>query len=963
MSKKLFILTSFVLVLGLAVGVANAAPLNQDPGPNGIVSVEAENFDDNVEVGGHKWEETGPTGGFTGVAGLRAPSGHQTNYAANSERLEYEIDFVKTGTYYPWILAWGPDGNSDTCHVGLDGEEIPTSDQMVGWDLNYSWSNDTRPASGHVRGSFEVTSAGVHTLNIWARENGLIIDKIVLTTNPDYTLTGTEPGPPESPRGARAIAFDPNPADGAIDVPRDVVLSWTPGAFVPPINGHKVYFSENFNDVSGGIGGITQDASSYAPVQRLDFSTTYYWRVDEVNGPPDNTVYEGGLWSFTTEPLAYAIENITATASSAHQADMGPENTINGSGLDENDLHSAEATDMWLSGNEPLGAWIEYEFDKVYKLHQLWIWNSNQTIESLVGFGLKDVTIEHSTNGTDYTTLADVLEFAQAPGTDGYAHNTTVDFVGVEAKYVRLTAASNRGFLPQYGLSELRFFYIPVTAREPSPDSGATDVNVDVVLSWRAGREAITHDVYLSTDEQAVIDGTAPVISVTEASHGPLSLDLGKIYYWRVDEVNEAEIAATWQGDLWDFTTQEYFVVDDFESYNDLDPTDPESNRIFNVWLDGYEQPTNGSLVGYDVPPFCEQSNVHSGKQAMPFFFSNTVGAAYSEAELTLSPPDDWTKHGIKTLSLWFSGDASNTAAQLYVKVNGSKVTYDGDAGNLTVAAWQPWNIDLASLGVGLQSVTKLAIGIDGNGAAGTLLFDDIRLYPYDRQLITPAEPSNAGLAGHYKLDQDATDSSGNNNHGTLGGDPQWTAGKISGALDFDGDDYVDCGNPSQLDFGTGSWSVSAWIKMPASTDNRNIFAKGGDSGGGIRYMLNVSETDDHKACLTVDDNVTKVQSTSSVTVDDDQWHHIVGIRDGSSLRLYVDGVQERAPVALSDGYDLSGTSQANAYIGAGWNFETSVVQKFFIGLIDDVRIYNQALSQEEITWLAGRTLPFDKPF
>jgi len=173
----------------------------------------------------------------------------------------------------------------------------------------------------------------------------------------------------------------------------------------------------------------------------------------------------------------------------------------------------------------------------------------------------------------------------------------------------------------------------------------------------------------------------------------------------------------------------------------------------------------------------------------------------------------------------------------------------------------------------------------------------------------------------------------------------------------------VDCGNPSLLDFGTGSWSISAWINMPASTDNSNIFAKGGDSGGGIRYMLGVSETDDHKACLTLDDNATKVQSTSSVTVDDDQWHHIVGIRDGSSLRLYVDGVQDGAPVPLPAGYDISGTSQANAYIGAGWNYETSVVQKYFIGVIDDVWIYDYALSHAEVAWLAGMTLPFDEPF
>ncbi|NIM95244.1 MAG: hypothetical protein GTO18_16220, partial [Anaerolineales bacterium] len=306
------------------------------------------------------------------------------------------------------------------------------------------------------------------------------------------------------------------------------------------------------------------------------------------------------------------IENITVTASSSQNADVGPENTINGSGLDANDLHSIEPTDMWLSGNEPLGAWIEYEFDKVYKLNEMLVWNSNQKIEPITGFGLKDVTIEYSTSGADYTTLGTTHEFARAPGTAGYAHNTTIDLSGVAAKYVRLMANSNwGGFMPQYGLSEVRFLHIFVNARRPCPDIGATDVAVDAVLSWRAGREADKHNVYLSTDEQAVIDGTAPVATVAEASYGPLSLDLGQAYYWRVDEVNEAETPTTWESHIWNFRTTDHIVVDDFESYNDLDPTEPLSKRIFSVWIDGYDIATNGSLVGHENPPFCERTIVH----------------------------------------------------------------------------------------------------------------------------------------------------------------------------------------------------------------------------------------------------------------------------------------------------------------------------------------------------------------
>ena len=136
----------------------------------------------------------------------------------------------------------------------------------------------------------------------------------------------------------------------------------------------------------------------------------------------------------------------------------------------------------------------------------------------------------------------------------------------------------------------------------------------------------------------------------------------------------------------------------------------------------------NGSLVGYDVPPFCERTIVHSGRQSMPLAYSNTGGAAYSEAERTFAAGQDWTKAGATALVLYFHGTEGNTG-QLYVKVNGSKVVYNGDAGDIAKAQWNQWNIDLAQFGVNLQNVAKLAIGIDGNGAAGTLYVDDIRLY------------------------------------------------------------------------------------------------------------------------------------------------------------------------------------------------------------------------------------------
>ena len=406
--------------------------------------------------------------------------------------------------------------------------------------------------------------------------------------------------------------------------------------------------------------------------------------------------------------------------------------------------------------------------------------------------------------------------------------------------------------------------------------------------------------------------------------------------------------------------------MDGFESYNDIPAGEPGSDLVYMAWVDGFDNPSaNGSTMGYVAGESLEAGIVHGDDKSVPFAYDNAT-AGVSEVVRTFAPAQDWTAHGTITLSLWFAGDGANVAGQLYVKVNGVQVNYDGDASNLTRSGWQVWNIDLALVGTNLQSVTSLTVGVEGFGAAGTLLLDDIRLYAYSRQLVTPMAPDPAGLIAHYELEGNANDSAGTA-HGTVSGG-LFVAGRFGQAISLAGiglagNEYVDCGNPSQLNFGTGSWTVSAWMTMTApTTDNSNIFANGGDNIGGIRYMLGVSEAADHKACLTLDDDVTKVQSTSSATVDDGQWYHIVGIRDGSSIRIYVNGFQDGDDVALPDGYNLSGTSQANAYIGAGWNLPDSQLDKFFVGVIDEVRVYNYALSDAEIAGLAGMTKPYDKP-
>jgi hypothetical protein len=458
----------------------------------------------------------------------------------------------------------------------------------------------------------------------------------------------------------------PSPADGATDVPRDVVLSWISGRSVVSTD---VYFGTIREDVSNAgrdnpLGVLLiqgQQDNIYDLPESLEIGQTYYWRVDaEVPGDagPGLTISRGEIWSFTVEPYSYVMDeaNIVATASSSAGDNTGPQRTVDGSGLDDMDLHSTNANDMWLSdlaGPQP--TWIEYAFDKVYKLHEMWVWNQNQVVESSVGFGAKDVTVEYSANGVDWQTLGS-LEFAQAAGLDGYTHNTAVDFGGGAARYVRLTVNSNwGGILSQYGLSEVRFLYIPTHAREPQPSDGAANVSVDTDLGWRGAREATLHEVYLSSDEEAVADGVALLGAVSESSYnlGPLDLQLAETYYWKVNEVNEAADPSTWEGQIWTFSAQECLVVDDFESYTD---DDAAGEAIWQTWIDGYEVPDNGAQVGYLTPPYAEPTIVHGGRNSMPLSYNNTAGVTRSEATRIFDESQDWTAHGANTLVLYFRG-------------------------------------------------------------------------------------------------------------------------------------------------------------------------------------------------------------------------------------------------------------------------------------------------------------------
>ncbi|MHC4116708.1 MAG: hypothetical protein ACYSWO_04290, partial [Planctomycetota bacterium] len=217
--------------------------------------------------------------------------------------------------------------------------------------------------------------------------------------------------------------------------------------------------------------------------------------------------------------------------------------------------------------------------------------------------------------------------------------------------------------------------------------------------------------------------------------YDPGKLAWDTTYYWRVDEVNDANPDSPWAGSLWSFATGDFLVVDDFESYDDIDPLPGETggNRIFDKWIDGFGNETNGALVGNDLPPYAERTIVHGGAQSMPYFYDNADKT--SEATLTLVYPRDWTEQGVTKLSLWFRGASANAADRMFVAL-GSALVYHDDASATQITGWNEWIIDLTEFaGVDLTNVNTITIGFGtkgsptASGGSGTVFIDDIRLY------------------------------------------------------------------------------------------------------------------------------------------------------------------------------------------------------------------------------------------
>ena len=499
-------------------------------------------------------------------------------------------------------------------------------------------------------------------------------------------------------------ATKPNPPDGGRFVAPDVTLTWMPSI---DVKFHNVFFGDNFDDVNNASGRRPNADAAYDPGP-LEFNKVYYWRVDEFGG---TTTHRGDVWSFRTEPVTpiydpdlvgwWKLDDdgsgfITDSSGYGHHGTLGGD-PLWVAGFDGDALEFDNAGDFvsidgykGIMGTNPftITAWI-----KTATNGQMISWGgtgAGQRVEFRVNGG----RLRFDTSGGNVQGDTDVLDnqwhhvalTVQANATissgdvsfylDGQDDTRTSSDTDV----LNLTSNFDVQIGQMYDLSSSRWYIgliddvriyskiltpeeiektmagDPRLSWDPKP-AHASMPNIDdiVPLGWSPGDSVASHDVYFGTDKIAVTDaGASDTTGIYQGRQNNTEflpserLEYNQTYYWRVDEYNADETVS--KGRLWSFTVADFIVVDDFEDYNDYPP-----DRIFEAWQDGWDNPTvNGALVGYADPPFTEQTIVHGGAQAMPLFYDNNL--KYSEATLSLNTKRDWTKQGVKTLSLWFRG-------------------------------------------------------------------------------------------------------------------------------------------------------------------------------------------------------------------------------------------------------------------------------------------------------------------
>ncbi len=522
---------------------------------------------------------------------------------------------------------------------------------------------------------------------------------------------------------------------------------------------------------------------------------------------------------------------------------------------------------------------------------------------------------------------------------------------------------------------------------DPEPEHEDDSFPRDANFMWVPGdfvEASAGHHVYLGTSFADVNQGIGGTDKGTvDANQYFPSLNIGTDYFWRVDEVNS--VLGTSKGDVWSFTTEPDLLIDNFEAYNGTG-SDPESdpNKVMYRW--------NELAKGYVYLETLEAP--HGGDNAMRMAYLNESLPYYSEAEFEYTDPCDWTCGGYaKGMSFWYAIDAN--ADYLYAKItddNGKAAEVVHPDPNLDRGTWNDWNIELADFeqsapnDVDLTIVRKFVIGIDGTitKARGDGYFDDIDVYaPKD---VSSKRQPDGDINGDGIVDEEDLDSLHDAwleyDYNTVGWDgimhnfpddnSQWVTGKSgigsTGALRFQGitedeysegspwvSDWVDVDDYALPNF--NNKTITAWVRSEGNqiaSWNTNIFGTHGAYDVGL--MIEEYPDTPYLRARVEDAKLKYWGTVPTKQMQPGVWHHCaLVIRDMDKkrckARLYMDGfyrVEETTEEAQRGAGPIVRHTDTERLRGAAIGSRNDGANNFLNGIVDDFRIYNDAVDDDD---------------
>ncbi|MHC4437615.1 MAG: PA14 domain-containing protein [Planctomycetota bacterium] len=646
-------------------------------------------------------------------------------------------------------------------------------------------------------------------------------------------------------------AYAPDPGDNAAFIDSEgTTLSWSAG-FGAKL--HIVYFGDDYDTVANATDGTLQGVTNYNPGP-LEIEKTYYWRIDQFVDAV--TTHKGDVWSFKTAKEGGGIRG-------DYYNGMNFETFVVTRTDPEIDFDWGDpgGPDPGVGDDQFSCRWtgeVEAAYTETYTFYtrtddggRLWV-NGQQLVDAWIDQGPTEYSGEIDlVAGNSYSI---VMEHYENGG-------------GAVAELRWSSPSTPKEIIPQAALAP------PVKASSPNPYNGATGTKMTPILTWGAGDHAVSHEVYFGTDADAVAnaDKSSPEYkgakTLGDESYDPGKLEWFTQYFWRIDEVNDLNPDSPWIGNLWTFTTGDFIVVDDFEDY-DVD------KPIWEYWFDGLGfgtpgtpgyNPGNGtgSAVGDDTSPsYMEESIVHSGRKSLPYSYDNNKQgfANYSEAELTLDAPRDWTEEGVAELSLWFRGYPASTGSFVEAPVGTYTMTGSG-ADIWTVNGVEADEFHFAyKMLTGAGSIVARVDSIQNTNdwaKAGVMIretLDPDSAHAY--MIVTPTQ----GVSFQRRPGTAATSTSDNSVTGGSETAPYWVkiergiSGNFTASSSTNGSTWTPLGTPQNIQMGT------------------NVY-----------IGLAVTSHDTALTCQAVFSNVTTVGSVTG------QWtNQDIGILSNDTEPLYV---------------------------------------------------------------------------